>query len=591
MTKIFTILILILFANKSYADANDNWVGEPSSGFEKIKVVTSNKYMISTSDERASEAGKKILEKGGSAIDAAIAAQMVLNVVEPHASGIGGGGFLLYYDAKTKKTTYFNGRERAPESSHSKMFLQKNGKPKSFHDAVQGGMSVGTPGLLMALKQSHDKYGLTEWKKLFSPAIKIAKKGYKLDERTNILANQVDYLKEFDETSFLYLDKKLQPKKAGSKIKNAQMADTLEIIATEGIDPFYRGDIAKDIAYTVQNSKLNPGFLSVKDLANYKTTIGDLVCSYYREKYKICSMPPPSSGGITVLQILSILENFDLKNKDPYDPRTLHLILETTKLAYADRNEYIADIKNVPVEQMLDKNYLKKRAKLIDANKASKNVKPGDFKQSRLASKGLTFDKNAHEPPSTTHISVVDKYGNAVSLTSSIEYFFGSGISVRGFMLNNQMTDFSFKPIINGKLVANRVEPNKMPRSSMSPTLVFDDHNNLIMSIGSPGGPRIIQFLTKSIILALDYNYNIQQAVSAPNFVVLNDKVELEKGTNLTKLKPALEKFGHEVENIAIVSGINGVAINQEDKTLQGAADPRRQGKAIGDSNFFDFFF
>ncbi len=590
INKITTILIFLCLAplNSFGFEANDDWKGEPNSGFIKTKSIKGSKYMISTSDERASEAGRKILKNGGNAIDAVIAAQLVLNVVEPHSSGIGGGGFLLYYDTKNKKTVYFNGREKAPGKAYSTMFLGKNGKPKKFHDAVKGGLSVGTPGLLMILKQAHGKYGKMPWNELFESAINIAGDGFEVDKRASLLASKVEYLKDFKQSKSLYLDKNDQPKKAGAVIRNPEMAKTLKIIAKEGIEPFYKGEVAKDIAKTVQNSPINPGFLSAKDLANYKSETGNLVCSSYRGKYKICSMPPPSSGGITVLQILSILENFDLKKNNPYDPKTIHLILEATKLAYADRNEYIADNGNVPIKQMLDKKYLKKRAALISSKKALKNAKPGKFKNYQsLASRNMVFHK-AHEPFSTTHLSVIDQQGNAVALTSSIEYFFGSGISVRGFMLNNQMTDFSFKPRVNGKLVANRVEPNKMPRSSMSPTLVFDKDDNLLMTLGSPGGPRIIQFLTKAIILGLDYGYDLQDAISAPNFIVLNDNVELESGTDIVKLKPALKKLGHEVRIIDIVSGINGAAVN--DNSLEGGADPRRQGKAIGDNWFFDLF-
>ncbi len=590
INKILATLLLLLIPVKSHADANDIWIGEPSSGFKSTTFVQSNDYMISTADQRASQAGKEILENGGNAIDAAIAAQLVLNVVEPHSSGIGGGGFLLFYNAKTKETTYFNGRERAPGKAYDTMFLDENGDPKKFEDAVKGGMSVAAPGLLMILKQAHSKYGKLPWSELFDSAIKIARQGFEIDERTNLLAYKVDYLKEFKQSKFLYLKEDNTPKITGQVITNPEMADTLEIIAEQGIEPFYQGDIAKDIVYAVQNSPLNPGLLSISDLKDYQSTTGKLICSTYRKKYKICSMPPPSSGGVTLLQILSILENFDLKQMDLNNPRTIHLIIEATKLAYADRNEYIADSKNIPINQMLDKNYLKSRAKLIDLNKAAKNVKPGNFQEYTLSAQNLTFDKTAHEPPSTTHISVIDAQGNSVALTSSIEYFFGSGISVRGFMLNNQMTDFSFKPKINDKLVANRVAPYKIPRSSMSPTLIFDENDQLIMSLGSPGGPRIIQFLVKTIILNLDFDYDIQQAISAPNFIVLNDKVELESNRKIIKIRAALESFGHKVEITDIVSGINGVAKNKDGK-LEGGADPRRQGKAMGDQGFFDFLF
>lgn len=575
-----TLLLIATPLTSHSFNLSDSWIGEPFSQFKKYRATKGSQYMISSADERASQAGQEIIELGGNAVDAAIATQLVLNVVEPHSSGIGGGGFLLFYDAKNNKTIYFNGRETAPKKAFSKMFLTKDGAPKKFKDAVKGGLSVGTPGLLMALKEAHQQYGKLPWQQLFLPAIKIANEGFEIDERTNILAQKIDYLQHFKQSKELYLNADNTPKKAGSIVKNPQLAQTLQIISHQGIKPFYQGQIAKDIVATVQNSKINPGLLSLSDLQDYKIVSSDLICSNYHQ-YKVCSMPLPSSGGITVLQILSILENFDLAKMNPKSADTIHLILEATKLAYADRNEYIADSKNVPIKEMLDKKYLQKRSQLIDRKKAATNVQPGKFKRYKtLSQRNMILDKEAWQSPSTTHISVIDNDGNAVALTSSIEYFFGSAISVRGFMLNNQMTDFSFLPYKDGKLVANRVRPGKSPRSSMSPVLVFDSNDELIMTIGSPGGPRIIQFLVKAIIQHLDYDYNIQKAISSPNFIVLNDKVELEARTKLTKLKSQLEKFGHKVTIKDIVSGINGAT--KHGKSLQGGADPRRQGAAIG---------
>ncbi len=577
---LFLFLILFSFQAQASFDATDNWIGEPFSGFKKSKSIQANKNMITTADELASKAGSWALNQGGNAIDGAIAAQLVLNVVEPHSSGIGGGGFLLYYDAKTKKTQYFNGREISPAKAHEKMFLDKNGQPKKFSDAVQGGLSVGAPGLLKILKEAHEKYGKLPWSKLFIPAIELAQNGFKLDKRMTLLANKAPYLKDFAESREIYFDENLNFKEAGEIIKNPKIAKTFEIIANQGIKPFYEGEIAKNIVKTVKNSKINPGYLQLSDLKNYKSKQGDLICASYRVKYKICSMPLPSSGGITILQILGILENFDLKKYGYNSLKTIHLILEASKLAYADRSEYIADSQNVPIKEMLDKNYLKGRASQINFNKALQNVEAGKFKNAKTLAQLNKINNNSRELPSTTHLSVIDNEGNAVSLTSSIEYFFGSGISVDGFMLNNQLTDFSFAPKINGKIVANRVQPKKQPRSSMSPAFVFDENDNLIMVVGSPGGPRIIQFVVKTIINHLDFNLDIQKAISAPNFIALNNKVELEKNTKITKLKTKLEKIGHQVEIIDIVSGINSISV--QNQKIYGGADPRRQGKAIG---------
>lgn len=580
--KLFVVsfIFFINIIQNSFAfNASDSWIGEPFSGFKKTSVTKGKEYMVASADVLASKAGAWALEKGGNAIDAAIATQLVLNVVEPHSSGIGGGGFLLYYDARNHKTIYYNGRETAPAKAFEKMFLDQKGNPRAFNDVVRGGLSVGTPGLLKILKEAHNTHGNLPWKILFEPAIKIAGDGFFVNERLHILSKQITYLKNFDESAKIYLNKN-KPYEIGEVIKNPIMARTLQILAKDGIDSFYNGQIAKDIVSAVRGAKINPGYLSLSDLQNYKSKKGDLICSTYRIKYKICSMPLPSSGGISVLQILGILENFDLKNLGLNSAESTHLIIEATRLAYADRNEYVADVNNAPIDQMLDKVYLRDRSRLIKHDETLLQALPGDFLNGKkLAEKKLIKD-TANELPSTTHISIVDRDGNAVALTSSIEYFFGSGLSVDGFMLNNQLTDFSLQPEIKGNKVANRVQPHKQPRSSMSPTFVFDENDDLIMVLGSPGGPRIIQFTVKTIINHIDFNQDIQQAISSPNFVVLNDVVELEAGTKITKLQKRLEKLGHKTKIIEITSGINAIAIN--DNKITGGADPRRQGAAIG---------
>jgi gamma-glutamyltranspeptidase/glutathione hydrolase len=569
LITLFTIIVSCT-ANKSY----NEWQGEGFSGFDSYKVVTAKNYMISSSENLASEVGAKILAKGGNAIDAAIASQMVLNVIEPHSSGIGGGLFLIYYDAKTKKTIYFNGREIAPEGAFPRMFLDEYNEPRKFFDVVGGGLSVGTPGALKALKEAHQKYGKLPWKELFAPAIKIANDGFVLSEKIHVILEQVPYLKEYDGMR-IYFDSKLKPHKTGTIIKNYELAKTFEDIANNGIETFYSGKIARNIVNAVQSSKVNPGFLSLQDLKNYKVKTGKLICSNYRVKYKICSMPVPSAGGITVLQTLGILENFDLSKIKPLSAEAIHLIAEANRLSYADRNEYLADISNAPVKEMLDKEYLLKRSQMISFNKSIKKVAPGDITNYQQKAVGKIFEK-----PSTTHLSIIDKYGNAVAMTSSIEYLFGSALKVNGFILNNQLTDFSFISEIDGKQVVNQVEPFKQPRSSMSPIFVFDNKNNLMMVIGSPGGPRISQFVIKTIIAYLDWNFDIQRAISMPNFVALNDKLELEKRTEIANLKSSLQKKGHNVVITDITSGINALVI--KNNKIYGGADPRRQGSAIG---------
>ena len=581
MKKIFLILLIFtingckIIDNITLSNSSDNnWQGENFYGFAKYQTVVAQKYMVATSEKIASTVGAEILKKGGSAVDAAIAVQMVLNVVEPHSSGIGGGLFLLYHDKKTKKNIYFNGRETAPLNSYSEMFLDADGNPKKFDDVVKTGNAVGVPGALHALKKAHNKYGKLKWQELFLPAIKIAQDGYPISQKMYSNLQTIKHLSKSNSLK-IYFDHNGKAKKVGTIIHNYQLAKTLENISKNGIAPFYEGQIAKDIERVVLENIQNGGYLTYNDLKNYRSTSGDLICAPYRKKYKICSMPLPSSGGIAILQTLGIMENFDLSSLKPNSSAAIHLIAESLKLAYADRNQHLGDSKNAPIKQMLDKKYLSERAKTINLHRANDNVRPGDFETSKKVIYPSTIEK-----PSTTHVSIVDSYGNAVAMTSSIEFPFGSAIAVDGFILNNQMTDFSFVPKINNQDVINRIEPLKYPRSSMSPTFVFDNHNNLILVIGSPNGPRIIQHVLKTIIAVLDWNMDIQEAVSLPNFIALNGYIELEKNTTITAQKKPLQKFGHKVKIVPITSAIQAIKI--DNRLLFGAADPRRQGAAIG---------
>lgn len=576
----FSICTFLLLGSQAFAfSLSDLWIGEAASKRRQVKEQRADKFMISAAHRQATKAGFNILGQGGNAIDAAIAAQMVLNVVEPQSSGIGGGGFLIYFDAKSSSYKYFNGRESAPALAHDRMFLDENSQPKKFRQALQGGLSVATPGALKMLKEVHQQYGKLEWKKLFKPAIKLARNGFKVDDRLYVNLQRANYLQDFPKAAKMYFDEDGQPHKVGIIIKNEELAQTLETIADEGIKPFYEGKIAQNIVNKVKNSPKNPGFLRVSDLKNYQVKQGDLVCANYRKKYKICSMPPPSSGGITILQILGILENFDLSKLKPNSAPAVHLIAEATRLAYEDRNKYIGDSSQVPIKKMLDKKYLKSRSSLIDVNKASTEFNPGDF--ANINNNNVLASYKQPEPPETTHMSIIDKEGNAIAFTSSIEYFFGSALMVDGFLLNNHMTDFSFIPEIDGKKVANRVEPFKQPRSSMSPTFIFDENDKLMMVVGSPGGPRIIQYVTKTIIYYLDWNYGIQESISAPNFTVLNNVIELEKGTKIVELVDRLEQIGHQVKIKDQVSGLHAIIIDQENGIIAGA-DPRRSGVAMG---------
>lgn len=575
---IFSYLIL---NNQAPLQEQELIAPEPTSGFFAKEIVTSQEFMVVTGHELASKAAHKIINKGGNAIDAAIAAQLVLNVVEPHASGIGGGGFLLYYDALKKHSTYYDGRETAPANIDINIFLDPKGQSKNFKDVLKGGASVGVPGLLKMLKMAHLNHGKLPWFELFNEAIDIASLGYQLTPRMNHLINVTEHIQDFAATKKFFFDNKL-PARPKTTIKNPELADSFRNIAQNGIADFYHGKLAQQIVTTVQNSPINPGSLALSDLENYQATSGELICLNYHQN-KICSMPMPSSGGVTLLQILGILENFDLKQIEPYSTEALHIISEAMRLAYADRNNYTADnaFVNVPLKQMLNKKYLKERSFLINIDGTMLKVTPGKFSQTNLPE--YAYNPNQYEPPSTTHISILDKQGNAVALTSSIEYSFGSALMVSGFLLNNQLTDFSFQSKIDGKLVANRIEPGKKPRSSMTPTLVFDQNNQLIMVVGSPGGARIIAYVVKTIIAVLDWNMHIHEAVNAPNFTKMNNILELEENSHFADYKIDLEKRGHQVKIRDLTSGIHAIYIDRKNDEIIAGIDKRRDGTASGE--------
>jgi gamma-glutamyltranspeptidase/glutathione hydrolase len=572
VTKFLFISTCFLICS-GFFDNKDIIAPEPNSGTTpKDSVVTEN-FMVVTASELSSQAGEYILQKGGNAVDAAIASQLVLNLVEPHSSGIGGGGFFVYYDAKLKKSFFYDGREKAPQHFSSEVFLDDNGNPKEFYEVLDGGLTVGVPSLLKLLKKVHDEHGKLKWFELFVPAIDIAENGFEVSPRLKSLLDESKHIKNFNDTySYFYETSDIDQVK--SRIYNPVFAETLRNIAENGIDDFYEGKIAADIVDVVNNTEINPGYLTIEDLASYEVVSKDLLCMKYR-KYKVCSIPMPSSGGVTILQTLGILENFDLSQMQPDSVESVHIISEALRLAYADRNKYTADDRfvYVPVKQMMSKKYLKQRSFLINIDSALIEVEPGKF--TNLANYQQSLDY-----PSTTHMSIVDKDGNAVSFTSSIQYFFGSGLSTNGFLLNNQLTDFAFMPSVNGKKVANRAEAGKKPRSSMSPTIVFDENNQLFMVVGSPGGSRIISYVVRTLIAVLDFDVPINDAVAMPNFTKMNDKLELEKGTNIVKYKKLLKQKGHQIEVRDMTSGIHAIVI--KDGMLYSGVDPRREGMAIG---------
>lgn len=550
---------------------------EATTGIQQKQDVTAKQFMVAAANPYASQAGYNVLAKGGSAVDAAIAVQLVLTLVEPQSSGIGGGAFLLHWDKGNKNLTTFDGRETAPAAATSDLFLDENGKAVSWIKAVVGGRSVGTPGVLAALYSAHQQYGKLAWSELFIDAIKLAENGFivspRLEKLIALAFNPGVYQLPEIKAYFYPNGKAIQ---SGDILKNPKLANVYKSIAKEGISIFYNGWIAKKIVDSVQNTSIAPGRLSLQDLADYKAKEVDAVCGKYRA-YNICGMAPPSSGGIAVIQMLGLLNHFDLSKEQPNSVKALHLFTQSSKLAFADRGKYIADpaFSNVPVDGLLAPNYLTKRAQLINLQKDMGKAVAG----SPRGALALGLD-NAIERPSTSHISIVDADGNAISMTTSVEMAFGSAVMVEGFILNNQLTDFSLSPKQNGQWVANRVEPFKRPRSSMAPTMVFDQKGDLSLVVGSPGGSRIINYVVQTIVGVLDWGLSPQEAVNLPKITNRNKNTTIEKGSTLEAIAPTLKAMGHNVSIRDLNSGLHVIQASKQG--LKGGADPRREGKVLG---------
>ncbi len=548
---------------------------EAATGYKKQKTAIGQEFMVSTANVHASRAAADILAAGGNAIDAAVAIQATLSLVEPQSSGIGGGAFMLYWDNKEKKLYTIDGRETAPSKADSKLFLDENGQAARWIDAAVGGRSVGVPGVLAALDLAHQRWGKQAWSSLFESSIKLANDGFEVSPRMAKLVGMkinpgVHSLKPASD----YFFPNGEALSAGTLLKNPELAHSLKLIAEQGSEVFYRGELAKAIVEAVQGSKIEPGLLSLEDMAAYKAIIREPLCSPYHE-YNVCSMAAPSSGS-TIIQTLKILEPYKLSSYPENDVRALHLYIQASRLAFADRAHYIADpdFVNVPEQALLSEAYLAKRRQLIDINKDMGKAKAGQVD-------GLALAKDdAFERPNTSHFSIVDKQGNAISMTSSIEMAFGSTVMVKGFLLNNQLTDFALSPQREGKDVLNRVEPLKRPRSSMSPTMVFDESGDLKFVLGSPGGSRIINYVGHTLLGLLDWDMSLQQAINQAKMTQRNDYTALEKGSALAEKKAQFESLQHKVKLIDLNSGIHGIEIDKG--RLFGAADPRREGVAIG---------
>jgi len=537
--------------------------------------VVGNDWMIVTANPYATDIGAAILRGGGTAADAMVAAQAVLGLVEPQSSGMGGGGFLVWYDSKSGELTTLDGRETAPLLANDRLFQNYNGEPIKFWDAVIGGRSVGVPGMPALLELAHSKWGKVQWADLFKHATALAEHGFIVSDRLSGLLEHEHTRMSSSTKAKSYFFPKGQSLAQGELLINRDYAALMRQLADNGSDIFYFGPIADAIVYKVRENTRNPGLLNHEDLANYAVKERPALCTKFRN-YEVCGMGPPSSGAIGVGQILGMINKFP-KGKIR-DPQTLRLIGDATRLAFADRGRYVADgdFVSVPTKELVEEQYLSKRASLLNRRNAIPVVTAGEpiGSLTHRWAPDLSIEK-----PSTTHVSIIDAYGNALSLTSSIENAFGSRLMTNGFLLNNQLTDFSFRSSANGTPIANRVEGGKRPRSSMAPTIVLED-GKIVLVIGSPGGSRIIPYVSNTIVAILDWGLDVQEAVSQPHAVNRFGIYEIEEGTSLTGLKKWLQELGYEIKERPLNSGLN--IILKKDGKLYGGSDPRREGIAIG---------
>ena len=547
---------------------------EAATGREEKHAVVAARQMVVAANPFASDAGLEILRAGGSAVDAAVAVQLVLGLVEPQSSGIGGGAFLLHWSARERRVRSYDGRETAPAAASEDRFLDASGQPLERRPAIESGRSVGVPGAVRMLELAQRRHGRLPWKRLFEPAIRLAESGFPMSPRLNRLLEQENALRNDPAASALYYDGE-RAKPAGARIVNRDYAATLRAIARSGASALHAGPIAQDIVQAVR-AHPQPGDVTLEDLTKYRALERAPLCGPYRA-FRICSMAPPSAGGIAVLQILGVLERTPFARAAPNSADAVHYFAEAGRLAYADRLRYVADPDFVPqpVAGLLSPAYLDQRARLVGERSMGRA-------QAGTPVAGWRPREGAEtEVAGTTHFSIVDRRGDAVAMTTTIEDAFGSRIMVRGFLLNNQLTDFSFAPQSDGSLVANRVEPGKRPRSSMAPVLVFDANGRLQMVAGSPGGVAIINYVAKALVATLDWHLDVQAAASLPNFGSRNGPTELERGTVYEQLAPQLRERGHEVVAIDFTSGLH--LIERVRGGWRGGADPRREGVPRGD--------
>jgi len=576
MKRLFAALALIA----TPATAQEAVQPEETFAIAPKPAATGSRYMIAAANPLAVEAGEAVLASGGTAADALVAVQLALNLVEPQSSGIGGGAFLLYWDASARRLTTLDGREKAPAAATPEYWFGEDGKPVGWWDAVVGGRSVGVPGTLRLLEEAHDRWGALGWAGLVRPVADMAEDGFEISPRleASITGATERGLGDFEATRAYFLNEDGTAKVAGSTLRNPAFARTLRVIAARKSSALHDGPLAADIVAAVQTEK-NAGILTLQDLADYRVIERAPVCAPYRA-YEVCGMGPPSSGALTVGQILMMLDHFDMAAHAPGSGREAagrHLLAEASKRAYADRALYMADSDYVrmPVRGLLDPAYMTLRAQGIDPMAAGGTANAGNPPWREAALRAPDTDP---ERPGTSHIVIRDSYGNAASMTTTIETGFGSRVMVGGFLLNNELTDFSRAPERDGRPIANRVEGGKRPRSSMSPTIVMQDGEPVLL-IGSPGGSRIIGYVAQSIVAVLDWQMPLADALALPHSVNRNgDATDVEEGAEA--LAAGMEAMGHTINRRNLNSGLHAILI--DGGTLTGAADPRREGVAMG---------
>jgi gamma-glutamyltranspeptidase/glutathione hydrolase len=564
---------------------------EVGSGFEEKPGWAADSFAVAAANPLATDAGYQVLKAGGNAIDAAVAVQMVLTLVEPQSSGIGGGAFLMHFDGADVQA--YDGRETAPAAVTGELFME-DGEPLPFMEAVASGLSVGVPGTLRMLEQAHAEHGQLAWQELFTPAITLAEEGFAVSQRLHTSLANDEYLRENDLAQAFYYSADGEPLEVGTTLKNPALAAILRRIAEEGSTAFYEGEVAEDLVEQVQSHPVRPGKISLDDISGYQSLEREPLCTPWQQ-WEVCGFPPPSSGHLTIMQILGMLDQQPLLEAPLENGVTssgwLHQFLEASRLAFADRGRYIADPDFVEApggdwSLMLAPDYLGKRSELIGEESMGENAEPGN--PGELA---VSFASQPEQPEyGTSHISIVDADGNAIAMTTTIEQAFGSRILADGgtdlpggYLLNNELTDFSFTPEVDGQPVANRVEPGKRPRSSMSPTLVFDQETGaLVASLGSPGGAAIIHYTARTLAAMRDWGLNAQEALSLPHAITLGGDVYLEEGRFPEEIIESLRERGHNVSERELTSGLQAIR-RLEDGTLFGGADPRREGVVMGE--------